>query len=107
MSLDVYLEVVAPVEVYWDNITHNMGKMADAAGIYQHLWRPEELGITTAAELIAPLRAGLENLSARPEYFKKFNPENKWGAYEGFVRFVSNYLIACIDNPLATIRISR
>src|SRR6266496_3980933 len=46
-------------ELYWRNITHNLNTMADAAGIYKHLWRPEELGITKAGELIAPLAAGL------------------------------------------------
>lgn len=29
--------------VFSQNVTHNLGKMADAAGIYYALWRPEEL----------------------------------------------------------------
>ncbi len=31
-------------EVYSANITHNLGEMADKAGIYYALWRPEEKG---------------------------------------------------------------
>jgi len=107
MSLDVHLEVIAPTQVYWANITHNLGKMAGEAGIYQHLWRPEELEITTASELIKPLQVALKDLRERPEYFKQFNPENGWGDYDGFVQWVSNYLGACVGNPLATIRVSR
>jgi len=62
MSLDVYLQVPAckvcergPTTVYDANITHNLGEMADEAGVYKHLWRPEEIGLTKAAELIEPL----------------------------------------------------
>ena len=41
--------------VYSANITHNLTKMADEAGIYECLWRPEEIGITKAGQLIEPL----------------------------------------------------
>lgn len=89
--------------VYSANITHNLGKMADAAGIYQHLWRPEELGIKTAAELIEPLQAGLDRLRDDPEAFKKHNAPNGWGLYEHFVPFVEKYLAACREHPNAVV----
>lgn len=93
--------------VYDGNITHNLGKMADAAGIYQHLWRPEELGITQAKGLIEPLTEGLALLRADPDRFKSHNPPNGWGDYDGLVRFVSEYLAACTEYPEATVRASR
>jgi hypothetical protein len=74
MSLDVYLEKLQPVDVYNANITHNLNTMASEAGIYQHLWRPEEIGITYAAQLIEPLQAGLARLLEDPERFMKHNP---------------------------------
>jgi hypothetical protein len=46
-------------EVYTANITHNLNRMAKEAGIYKHLWRPDEIGITLAGELIEPLQSGL------------------------------------------------
>lgn len=107
MSLDIYLEAVRPTEVYWANITHNLGTMAGEAGIYKHLWRPEEIGITKAHQLIEPLRAGLELLRSDRERFEKFNPENGWGSYDGLVRFVEKYLAACEENPDADVRASR
>jgi hypothetical protein len=109
MSLDVYLEVVKPVEVYWANITHNLGKMADAAGIGDALWEPEKLhhGEIKAKDLIEALERGLADLEARPEYFKQFNAKNGWGMYKHFVPFVRNYLKACKENPEATVRVSR
>lgn len=123
MSLDVYLEGPArpqmcrchcghehPIEVtgvYSANITHNLGAMAKDAGIYVALWKPEELGIATARELIPLLRDGVELLESDPERFQAFNSPNGWGRYEHFVRFVRAYLEACRDYPDAIVRVSR
>lgn len=107
MSLDVYLVIQQPVEVYEANITHNLNKMAGEAGIYQHLWRPDEIGVTKARQLIDPLRAGLAKLKADPTHFEQFNATNGWGKYPGLVEFVERYLAACIDNPDAEVRVSR
>jgi hypothetical protein len=81
--------------------------MAIAAGIYEYLWRPEEINITTAKELIDPLREGLHDLKMNPDKYKEYNPENGWGTYEGLVNFVSKYLNACYDFPEATIEVCR
>jgi len=95
MSLDVYLKEFRPVMVYDSNITHNLARMAEEAGIYQHLWRPEEIGITTAAQLIEPLSVGLTLLKADRARFEAFNAPNGWGLYEHFVPFVEKYLDEC------------
>lgn len=124
MSLDVYLcqltshagycancggrgieQVYA--EVFAGNITHNLGEMADEAGIYQVLWRPEELGITFASEIIPALEAGLSLLRGDPARFQLFNPSNGWGDYERLVSFVDSYLAACRSNPTAKVVASR
>jgi hypothetical protein len=107
MSLDVYLTVVKETEVYSDNITHNMGEMASEVGIYKHLWRPDELGITKARSLIGPLIAGLRELKDNPKEYKRYNPKNGWGDYKCLVDFVEDYVKACIENPDATIYVSR
>ena len=107
MSLDVYLMAIRPTEVYTCNITHNLGKMAAAAGIYEHLWGPNEIGITKAQQLIAPLEEGLAKLQDDPERFAEFNPKNGWGDHGGLVRFVQTYLGACRENPDAEVTTSR
>lgn len=109
MSLDVYLEEVRPSEVYWANITHNLAGMAKAAGIYKHLWSPEEVEppVTKAVQLIEPLKAGLAWLKANPDEAKKHDAKNGWGLYEHFVPFVEKYLTACIESPDADVRVSR
>lgn len=93
--------------VYSDNITHNLNTMASEAGIYKHLWRPEELNITIAKELIEPLEMGLVELETNPKKYKQFNPSNGWGDFNGLIEFVKNYLDACVKYPDAIIRISR
>ena len=93
--------------VYDANITHNLGVMADKAGIYYALWRPEEIGKTKASEIVELLEKGLADLKARPKHFEKFNSENGWGMYKNFVPFVENYLNACKEHPDTTIEVSR
>jgi len=110
MSLDVYLidkEQDEPNEVYSANITHNLNKMAMEAGIYEALWRPEEIGKKKASEIVEILEKGLSDLKERPQHFEKFNSPNGWGMYEHFVPFVENYLNACKEYPNADIEISR
>lgn len=140
MSLDVYLtrkkwvsydegktQTEENEEVYWANITHNLGKMADEAGIYEALWRPhrlkegynipesdhqaewkfEEENKTTAKDIIPLLEKGLADLKARPEHFEKFNSPNGWGMYKHFVPFIEKYLEACKEYPDAVIEVSR
>ena len=126
MSLDVYLN--SPIEIeqkcicqccdneyikkefttyYHANITHNLGNMAEAAGIYKALWRPEEIGIMKASELIDILEKGYAELKQRPEEFMKRNAPNGYGTYEGLCSFVANYLAACKEFPDARIEVSR
>jgi hypothetical protein len=92
---------------YDANITHNLGAMAKAAGIYEACWRPEEIGITHARQLIEPLRKGLQLLQSDPARFEKFNAPNGWGMYEHFVPWVSQYLSACEEYPDAKVSVSR
>lgn len=110
MSLDVQLTCDGedgPDEVYWANITHNLRDMATEAGMYHHLWRPDEMGFTKAAEITPGLRAGLALLLAEPKKYRAFDSPNGWGTYDTFVRFVQEYLAACEEHPDATVSVSR
>lgn len=112
--------------VYDANITHNLGDMAKKAGIYEALWRPymlkegyvptedyskemefEESVEIRAYEIIPILEKGLDDLKARPEYFKKYNSPNGWGTYDNFVPFVEKYLNACKEYPEAIVDVWR
>ena len=114
MSLDVNLMVTQPVSIYSENITHNLGKMAAAVKLsngmtlYQILWRPDEQeGLKYARDISELLDEGWNILLSNPEEYKKYNPENGWGSYDGLVNFVYKYRNACWDNPDAELSISR
>ena len=88
------------------NITHNLGKMADKAGIYEALWHPSDMGAKSAKDIVEVLENGLKSLKEKPEYYKQFNSPNGWGMYKHFVPFVEKVLSACKTNPSAKIRVS-
>ena len=116
MSLDLYLQVSVDVgktephvvTLWQANYTHNCNTMAEAAGIYQHVWRPEELlEVKTASDLVEPLRAGIQRMEAEPQKFKALNPANGWGSYDTFLPWLKEYLAACMEYPKAKIYASR
>ena len=65
------------------------------------------LPVVHARDLIQPLRDGLALLQTDPERFKRHNPKNGWGSYDGFVPWVAAYLAACERWPDAKVRVSR
>ena len=91
---------------YTANITHNLGDMADKAGIYMALWRPGEIGAKYARDIIEVVERGLSDLKAKPKYFEQFDSPNGWGLYKHFVPFVESYLDALKKYPDAEIHVS-
>lgn len=85
------------------NITHNLTKMAEEAGLYKVLWRGDENGYFKAGAMTADVEVGLAKLKADPDYFKQFNSDNGWGTYEGLVAFVEEVLAVCKEHPDATV----
>jgi hypothetical protein len=106
-------------DLYSANITHNLGKMADAAGLYEALWRPhrlkegynipeddhhaeykfEEENPVRAYEIIPIIEKGLEDMLARPEHYRTFDSPNGWGMYVHFIPFIEQYLEALKKYP--------
>ena len=89
------------------NITHNLNKMAEAAGLYEVLWRPEEIGITSASQMIPLLEKGLKELEANPVKYKAFNPSNGYGNYNNLVNFCYETLKLCREYPDAIVEACR
>lgn len=114
-------------EVYSANITHNLNKMAEAAGIYEALWRPyqlkpgydiaeddydaeyafEEANPVRAHEIIEIIEKGLTDMKARPKHYEKFNSSNGWGMYENFVPWIERYLEALKEYPESFVECDR
>ena len=107
MSLDVCLTRVQTTSVFDQNITHNLNRMAEEAGIYKHLSRPEELGIEVAADLVIPLSDGLALMRSDPKRFRAFDAKNGWGTYDQFLPWIEKYRDACDKYPDAAVSVSR
>lgn len=117
MSLDVclYEQVKCPhcsgslheTEVFHANITHNLGCMAAAAGIYEHVWRPDECGVLAACDIIQPLRNAIEWMENNGDLCKEHDAPNGWGTYEQFLPWIRKYLSACEKHPQARVEVSR
>jgi hypothetical protein len=107
MSLDFWLkkEVTEYKTVYDANMTSNLAEMAEKAGIYLALWRPEEMDIKKASQLIEILEVGLAKLKSDPKFFKQFDSPNGWGIYDDFVPFVEKTLNACKEYPDADVSV--
>ena len=50
---------------------------------------------------------GLKELTENPISYKKYNPKNGWGNYEGLVKFVTEYLEACKKFPESDVIVDR
>jgi hypothetical protein len=113
--------------LYSSNITHNLGKMADAAGLYEALWRPyqlkegydipeddykaeweyEDANPVRAYEISPIIEKGLEDMKKRPKHYEKFNSSNGWGMYHDFVPWIEQYLEALKKYPESFVECDR
>lgn len=112
MSLDISLvcECGQPCckgSLWYANVTHNLGKMAEAAGLYLVMWRPEEVGVALARDAAPLLARGVDALKTDPDYFRSLTPANNWGSYEGLLTVASEYLAAALRWPNAKIEVDR
>jgi hypothetical protein len=90
------------------NFTHNLASMAEAAGIYQVLWHPNKdytdtwhdswIEYTTAAEILPILQNGYDKMLSDPIYYKSFEPANRWGTYDEFIKVIAEIIQACKDH---------
>ena len=97
--------------IFHTNITHNLGKMAEEAGIYKVMWEPEEIfgsdSEIFAWEIQSQLEEGVAKLKENPKFFKQFNPPNGWGNYYGLLRVATEYLEAVKKYPHSIISVDR
>ena len=111
MGLDVMLKYEVEegkyLTAYDASVTHNLNTMAEEIGMYGYVWRPDELGVIKAKELIEHLQKGINALITNREHCKKFEPENGFGTYDDFLKFLIDYLEACQEYPNALVEADR
>lgn len=124
-TIAYYPEDTVVEETEWSsNITHNMTKMARSIPVsykvngevfendlYHIVWRPEEIGIGNVCnntDVVAEaLQTGLAYMISHREELLQYNPENGWGSYNSFLKWLISYWKACLDNPGCEIEVYR
>ena len=56
-------------------------------------------------DAISILEKGVKEMEENPDVYKKMNPENGWGDYEGSLDYLKNFLKECRQNPECIIEI--
>lgn len=97
----------ADIGVFSGNLTHNLTRMASECGLYEAIWRPEEIGAVCARDIVNLLDDGIGKLKGDPDRYKAMNPPNGWGCYDVLLDFAVQYLKACQDHPYAAISVCR
>ena len=97
MGLSIYMEEIKLVEVADTGATHNVAPMAQVCGCYELLWRGETG--TLAENLIEPLEKAIKVAQDKKATLEALNPDNGWGSYETFLRFLQKTLQNCKDHP--------
>jgi hypothetical protein len=85
------------------NITHNVASMWRKAGCYDALYSS---GGKTAADILPMLRAALAKMQDEPAVYRKLNPSNGWGDYDGAVRWLTDVIAEFSKYPKATVEVS-
>jgi hypothetical protein len=85
------------------NYTYNISPM------YRLAFRNNE-GLNTINKIQASnaypiLTSAISNMIAFPEDYKKLNPGNGWGNYEGALDFLQRIQLACEVHPFCTVSI--
>ena len=96
-------------EVWHENITHNMNKMADQVPIgkhtlYDYLWRPDEIEIThITREYATAVFNGVMYMKEHKEELLPFEPPidpetgTRWGSYDLLVGFCTSLVDAIMS----------
>jgi hypothetical protein len=83
-------------EAFSGNMTYNVSPM-----YYEALGEEGLRGLDEkkCSEVVEYLRKGIKEMKSNPEKYKKMNPSNGWGSYEGALELLEKIFIECIKNP--------
>lgn len=59
----------------------------------------------SAAEVMLRVKVAIERMLAAPEQYRKLQPDNGWGDYEGAVDVLQRLLTKCHRYPTATVMV--
>jgi hypothetical protein len=103
MSLDIWLTATIETDVVNKNITNNLIRMWEEAGVYDALYNSEG---KTAKEVLPILEQGLQLMLDEPKKFTKLNSPNGWGTYKNAVPWLAELIAEFKEYPDGVISVS-
>lgn len=104
MSLDIYITAKRETEIYKDNVTYNLSEM-----YYKCIDKEKgfkKLDGMNCKEALPIINNAIQDMLNNADEYRKLNPENGWGSYEGLLSSLQEMRNCCENNPDGTISIS-
>lgn len=95
MSLDIGVKAKREVQIYDSNITYNL------ADIYYKCIDGgfKSLKEKTCKQALPILNKAIENMIENEKEYRKLEPSNGWGTYEGLLEELRELRACCEENP--------
>lgn len=103
MSLDISIKAMRETEIYEGNVTYNLAPM-----YYKCI--DKELGFKKLNEMnckeaLPTINKAIEEMLNNADEYRKLNPKNGWGSYEGLLATLQEMRNCCEKNPDGKIEI--
>lgn len=97
MSLDIDIIAKRPVSIYDCNVTYNLaGMYYKAIDKEKGFKKLHNMSCETALPII---NKAIKDMIENKEEYKKLNPKNGWGTYEGLLEVFQDMRNVCEQNP--------
>lgn len=104
MSVSLSIRAKREVEIYETDITYNLAKMYYKA-IDEKLGLKKLKGLA-CKEVLPIINNAIKDMIDKKEEYKKMNPENGWGSYDGLLKVFKKIREVCEENPDGIFHIS-
>lgn len=104
MSLDINITAKREVEIYERNVTYNLADM-----YYKCIDEKQgfkKLNKMNCKEALPIIHTAIQDMLNNTEEYKKLNPKNGWGSYEGLLETLQGMKSCCENNPDGIIHVS-
>lgn len=103
MSLDIYITAKRETDIYEANVTYNLSKMyykcIDTEKGYK------KLDGMNCKEALPIINNAIRDMLNNADEYRKLNPTNGWGSYEGLLKQMQEMRNCCESNPDGIIRV--
>ena len=104
MSLDISITAKREMIIYDTNITYNLADM-----YYKCIDKEKgfkKLDGMNCKEALPIINNAIQEMLNNADDYRKLNPKNGWGSYEGLLKALQEMRNCCENNPDGTIDIS-